>query len=70
MSDEQYAKSKAGWIYTWGVVRDEPKIMVGAFPNKEAAQARALTMGEGYAATYMYHLPGTDEYIIEDEPKR
>ncbi|QXG35478.1 hypothetical protein [Pseudomonas viridiflava] len=69
MSNEDYAASKKDWIYTWGVVRDEPNIMVGAFRTKAEAEARAMTMGEGYKATYIFHLPGTDEFIIEDEPK-
>jgi hypothetical protein len=69
VSDNEYAQSKKDWIYTWGVVRDEPKTMVGAFRTKAEAEARARTMGEGYKASYIFHLPGTDEFIIEDEPK-
>ena len=68
MSDEQYAQSKKDWIYTWGVVRDEPLIMVGAFRTKAEAEARARTMGEGYKASYIFHLPGTDEFAVEEEP--
>lgn len=68
MSDEQYAQSKKDWIYTWGVVRDEPVIMVGAFRTKAEAEARARTMGEGYKASYIFHLPGTDEFVVQDEP--
>lgn len=69
MSDNEYAESKKDWILTWGVVRDEPSIMVGAFRTKAEAEARARTMGEGYKASYIFHLPGTDEFIIEDEPQ-
>ncbi|RYF44346.1 MAG: hypothetical protein EOO38_18110 [Cytophagaceae bacterium] len=69
MSDNEYAKSKKDWILTWGVVREEPNIMVGAFRTKAEAEARARTMGEGYKASYIFHLPGTDEFIIEDEPQ-
>lgn len=69
VSNDDYAQSKKDWIYTWGVVRDEPIIMVGAFPTKAAAEARARTMGEGYKASYIFHLPGTDEFIIEEEPR-
>ncbi|MFD2884137.1 hypothetical protein ACFS4T_21210 [Pseudomonas lini] len=44
-------------------------LFLGAFPTKDAAEARASTLGEGYKATYVTHLPGTDEFIIEDEPR-
>ncbi len=70
MSNDNYTDGKKDWIYTWGVVRDGPNIMVGAFPTKAAAEARARTMGEGYKASYIFHLPGTDEFLIEDEPRR
>lgn len=69
MSDEQYAQSKKDWIYTWGVVRDEPVIMVAAFRTKAEAEARARTMGEGYKASYIFHLLGTDEFVVEEEPR-
>lgn len=69
MSNDEYSQSKKDWIYTWGVVRDQPNIMVGAFRTKPEAEARARTMGEGYKAAYIFHLPGTDEFIIEDEPQ-
>lgn len=69
MSDNEYAKSKKDWVLTWGVVRDEPNTMVGAFRTKAEAEARARTMGEGYKASYIFHLPGTDEFIIEEEPQ-
>jgi len=68
VSNDNYAQSKKDWIYTWGVVRDEPNTMVGAFPTKAAAEARAQAMGEGYKVSYIFHLPGTDEFIREDEP--
>jgi hypothetical protein len=69
VSDNEYAKSKKDWVLTWGVVRDEPNTMVGAFRTKAEAEARARTMGEGYKASYIFHLPGTDEFIIEEEPQ-
>ncbi len=69
VSIDGYAESKKDWIYTWGVVRDEPNIMVGAFPTKAAAEARAKTLGEDYKVSYIFHLPGTDEFIREEEPR-
>lgn len=68
VSNDEYAQSKKDWIYTWGVVRDEPNIMVGSFPTKAAAEARALAMGEEYKVSYIYHLTGTDEFIREEAP--
>ncbi|KAB0502764.1 hypothetical protein F7R14_19190 [Pseudomonas lini] len=69
MSSQRKDPRKEGWIFTWGVVRESPSIFLGAFPTKDAAEARASTLGEGYKATYVTHLPGTDEFIIEDEPR-
>lgn len=69
MSKDEYVQSKKDWIYTWGVVRDEPNIIVGAFPTKAAAEAKARAMGEDYKVSYIFHLPGTDEFIREEEPR-
>ena len=69
VSNQQKDPCKEGWILTWGVVRESPIIFVGAFPTKDAAKARASTLGDGYKATYVTHLPGTDEFIITDEPR-
>lgn len=67
MSDQRKDPRKEGWIFTWAVIRENSSLFVTAFPTKDAAEARASTLETGYKVTYVTHLPGTDEYIIEDE---
>ncbi|NIF28327.1 hypothetical protein F3J44_18325 [Pantoea sp. Tr-811] len=67
VSNEQNAKP--GWILTWGVVRTEPSVFVEALPSKEAAESKAASLGDGYKASYLSHIPGTDDFIIEADPQ-
>lgn len=69
VSDQQKDPRKEGWFFSWAVVQKSPISFAGAFPSKDAAQAKAIKLGAGYYATYVTHLPGSDEFIVEDEPR-
>jgi len=47
----------------WGVVRGNPWTFAGIFPSKEAAQAKADELGEGYEVHWGDNREGTDDFV-------
>lgn len=57
------------WVMGWLVYNEERKVFESIHISKDEAIARAETLGKPFAVSYGSHTPGTDEYILEDNPE-
>ncbi|HBO7423966.1 hypothetical protein [Pseudomonas paraeruginosa] len=52
-----------GWVLGWAVVQSAPWRFMDIYASKEAADAEAVLLGEGFAVEYGSHEVGTDNFV-------
>lgn len=52
-----------GWILGWAVVQSAPWRFMDIYASKEAADAQAVLLGEGFGVEYGSHEVGTDNFV-------